>query len=152
MNRFGSNPIHANLTLYEVLPLQGFSEARRAGSFFNFLFTDPPHRKPRRGRRQSSYLKDRVETIPVILPEYYDFHGKCSKNLNAQLEFKPPPLRIPPNAIQPEQVIRHHRNKRRGSRAGQALSPSSSYQCFVFQIIVKGILWSRYNGNFIISF
>jgi hypothetical protein len=25
----------------------------------------------------------------------------------------PPPLRLPPNAIPPEQVIRHHRTKRR---------------------------------------
>ena len=29
----------------------------------------------------------------------------------------------PPNAITPEQVIRHHRDKRRGGMGGQALSP-----------------------------
>ncbi len=36
MNQFGSNPIHANLTLYEVLPHQGFSDAQRAESFLIF--------------------------------------------------------------------------------------------------------------------
>jgi hypothetical protein len=51
-------------------------------------------------------------------------------------------LWLPPNAINPEQVIRHRR-KRRGSVGGQALSPPSSYQYFVFHIIAKGILQNR---------
>ena len=34
MNRSGSLPNHENLTVYEGLPPQGLSEARRAGSFF----------------------------------------------------------------------------------------------------------------------
>jgi hypothetical protein len=46
MNRLGSLSNHENLTLYEGLPPQGLSEARRAGSFFNFLFTDPPRGRP----------------------------------------------------------------------------------------------------------
>jgi hypothetical protein len=47
MNRFGSDQNHENHILYEELPLQGLSEARRAGSFFlNFLVVDPPQGRP----------------------------------------------------------------------------------------------------------
>ena len=43
MNRFGSHLNHENLILYEGLPLQGLSEARRGTEFFlNFLVIDPP--------------------------------------------------------------------------------------------------------------
>jgi hypothetical protein len=38
--------------------------------------------------------------------------------------FHPPPLRLPPNAIPPEQGIRQHRIKRRGGKGGQELPPS----------------------------
>jgi hypothetical protein len=57
MHRFGSHPIHENLTLYEGLPLQGLWEARQAGSFLNFLFNDPLRGRPVLGRRQSSYTE-----------------------------------------------------------------------------------------------
>jgi len=42
MNRFSSPQIHENRSQYEVSPPQGLSEARRAGSFFEWLVTDPP--------------------------------------------------------------------------------------------------------------
>jgi hypothetical protein len=46
MNQFSSHPNHENRPLYEGPPPQGLSEARRAGRFFEFLVTCPPHRKP----------------------------------------------------------------------------------------------------------
>ena len=49
------------------------------------------------------------------------------------------------NAMPPEQVIRHHCDKRRGGIGGQALSPPSSYQCLVFHIIGTEILQSQIN-------
>jgi hypothetical protein len=45
-----------------------------------------------------------------------------------------------PNAMTPEQVIRHHRYNRRGGMGAQELSPPSSYHYFVFHILAKGIL------------
>jgi len=45
MNRFGSHPDYENRPLYEGYPPQGLSKARRAGSFFEFLVTDPPHKE-----------------------------------------------------------------------------------------------------------
>ena len=59
-----------------------------------------------------------------------------NNTLNAHGSFTPAAV-APPNAITPEQVIRHHRYKRRGGMGGQALSPPSSYQCSAFHIIVK---------------
>jgi hypothetical protein len=41
MKGISSHPIHENRTQYEGSPPQGLSEARRAGSFLNFLVTDP---------------------------------------------------------------------------------------------------------------
>ena len=49
----------------------------------------------------------------------------------------PPPLRLPPNAITPEQVIRYHRSKRRGSKGRQALSPPSSCMWLIFHSLIK---------------
>ena len=46
MNRFSSYPNHENLIIYERSPPQGLSEARRAGSFFEFFVTDPPRGAP----------------------------------------------------------------------------------------------------------
>ena len=48
---------------------------------------------------------------------------KCSKKLERSTRVSPQPLRLPPNAITSEQVIRYHRNQRRGGMGGQALSP-----------------------------
>jgi len=62
-----------------------------------------------------------------------------NNTLNAHGSFTPAAV-APPNAITPEQVIRHHRSKRRGGMGEQALFPPSSYQCSAFHIIVKGIL------------
>jgi hypothetical protein len=45
----------------------------------------------------------------------------------------------PPNAITPEQVLRHHCFKRRGGMGRQALATPLSYLHFVFHIKVKGI-------------
>lgn len=37
---------------------------------------------------------------------------------------------LPQNAITPVQIIRYHRDKRRGGKGGQALSAPSFYLCF----------------------
>jgi len=66
------------------------------------------------------------------------------KNLNAHQGYHPRTLEAPSNAIPPKQVLRHHRDKRRGDMGGQALSPPQSYRCFVFHIMVKGILPSLF--------
>jgi hypothetical protein len=64
--------------------------------------------------------------------------------LNTQQGFFPPSLcAYLKNAILPEQVLHHHRNKRRGGPGGQVLSSPSSYPCFVLHIIVQGILQSQ---------
>jgi hypothetical protein len=49
---------------------------------------------------------------------------------------------LPPHAIPYEQVLRHHRSKRRGGKRGQVLSPPLSYQCFLFHTLIRGILQS----------
>jgi len=36
-----SHQNNENLTLYEEFPLQGFSEARRAGGFFKNIYPEP---------------------------------------------------------------------------------------------------------------
>jgi hypothetical protein len=64
-----------------------------------------------------------------------------NKKLNAHGGFTPA-ASASPKCYPPEQVIRHHHTKRRGGTGGQALSPPSSYLCFVFLITVKGILQS----------
>jgi hypothetical protein len=56
--------------------------------------------------------------------------------------FHPRRFGSPKNAITPEQVIRH-RSQRRGGKGGQILSHLSSYPCFLFHILIKGILQSR---------
>jgi hypothetical protein len=65
-----------------------------------------------------------------------------NNKLNAHGGFTPAAV-APPNAITPEQVLRHHYYQRRGGMGGQARSPPSSYQCFVFHSIVNGILQSQ---------
>jgi hypothetical protein len=46
---------HKNHSIYEDHPPQGLSEARRGREvFLKFSVTDPPQRKPRRGRRRLS--------------------------------------------------------------------------------------------------
>ena len=56
-----------------------------------------------------------------------------NNKLNTHGGFHPRRFGSPRNAIIPEQVIRHHRNKRRGGMGGQALSPPSSYQfCILY--------------------
>jgi hypothetical protein len=66
MNLFGSPPNHENRTIYDGLTPQGLSEARRAGSFIEFLVTDPPRGRPFVGRRQSSYQMDKLVTITAL--------------------------------------------------------------------------------------
>jgi len=46
MNRFGLHQNHENHTIYDGPPPQGLSEARWAGSFFEFLVTDSPRGRP----------------------------------------------------------------------------------------------------------
>ena len=67
--------------------------------------------------------------------------------LNTHGGFTPAAM-APPNAIDPELVLRHHRSQRRGGMGGQALSPPSSYQCYVFHIIVREILRSHFSRIF----
>ena len=65
--------------------------------------------------------------------------GTCgSTAMNTHGGFTPAAV-APPNAKIPEQVIRHHRYKRKGRKGGQALCPPSLYQCFVFHMLMKGI-------------
>ena len=70
-----SYPIHENLTLYEGLPPQGLSEARRAGCFLNLLF---PIR--RWGALFWGGGNHRIQNgnNPRIIAEYDDFQGKSS--------------------------------------------------------------------------
>jgi len=46
MNLCGSLPNHENYNVYDETPPQGLSEARRAGSFFEFLVSDPQRERP----------------------------------------------------------------------------------------------------------
>jgi len=64
------------------------------------------------------------------------------KNLNAQGGLTPLCLGSPQNTIPPNQVIRPHRSKSSGGKGGLALPPPSSYLCFLFHLLIKGILWS----------
>ena len=80
MNRFGSHPNHGNRPLYEWPPPQGLSDTRLAGSFFEFLVTYPPHRKPRQRRWHSSYQMDRLITIPASNLNNMIFIGNITYN------------------------------------------------------------------------
>ncbi len=71
-----SHPIHENLTLYEGLPPQGLSEARRAGCFLNFFYHRSAAGVPCFGA--AAIIVYRMETIPVLYAEYDDFQGKSS--------------------------------------------------------------------------
>ena len=66
----------------------------------------------------------------------YVFIGNVQKNLNAHGGCTPAAV-VPPNAITPEQVIRHHRYKRRGDLGGLVLSPPLLYQYVVVHIKSK---------------
>jgi hypothetical protein len=68
------------------------------------------------------------------------FIGNIQTNLNAQQGFLPRCLGSPQNAIPSEQVIDYHPAKRRGGKGGQAQSPPSWYLCFLFHVLIKGIL------------
>ena len=62
--------------------------------------------------------------------------------LNAHGGFTPA-ASAPPKCDTLEQVLRHHRDQRRGGMGGPELSPPSSYDCFVVRIKVQGILQSK---------
>jgi len=51
------------------------------------------------------------------------------------------------NAIHSGEVIRHHRAQRRGGMGGQALSPSSCYQCFILHILEKEFYTAEKNSS-----
>jgi len=50
---------------------------------------------------------------------------KCLKKLEYITGVHPRHFGSPKNTITPEQVIRHHRSKRKGGKGGQARSPQS---------------------------
>ena len=72
MNRFGSHRNQKNRPLYKEPPPQGLFLARRAGSFFEFLVTDPPHRKPCFGAAAFIVPGGSTDNNPLIISEYYD--------------------------------------------------------------------------------
>jgi hypothetical protein len=77
MNRFGSHPNHENRIIYKGPPPQGLSGARRAGSFFEFSVTDPPHKEA--PLAAAIIVPDgKGGNNPRIISEYYDFHRKTS--------------------------------------------------------------------------
>ena len=56
----------------------------------------------------------------------------------------PPPLRLPPNAIPPEQGMPHHRAQPRGGMGGTGTVPSVIVPVFcIVHILAKGIHQSR---------
>jgi hypothetical protein len=93
--------------------------------------------------------KTLFEVSSLITPSGWkkERNGFCEnlKNLNAHRGFTSAVV-APPNAITPEQVIRHYRYKPRGGLRGQARSPPSSYQCFVFHTLMKEILQNQKMG------
>jgi hypothetical protein len=105
-----------------------------AGTFFEFCL--PIHRtgSPVLGRRQSSCLRERVAAIPVVYLNTLIFMGNAQLKAYAQGGFTPAP--VTPDAVNPEQVLRHHRSQRRGGKEGPARSPPSSYPRFLFQGLV----------------
>jgi len=118
--------------------LRAFPRHAGQGVFLNFS-----HRSaagaPLRGRRHSSHQMDRGVTNFASYLNNTIFIGNGQKNLNPQQGFHPRCFGSPQNAISHEQVLHHHRSKRWGGMRGQALSPPSTYPCFVVHIIVKGI-------------
>jgi len=122
--------------------LRAFPRHAGQGVFLNFS-----HRSaagaPLRRRRHSSHQMKRVVIIPAWYMNTTIFIGNAQKLVNAQQGFHPRRFGSPQNAIAPEQVLHHHRSKRRGGMREQGLSPPSSYPCFVFHLIVKGILQIR---------
>ena len=81
MNRFGSHLNHENLILYEGLPPQGLSEARRGREFFFKFFG---HRSATgatcRGWRYSSYQMDRVIIISASYLNNTIFMGNAHES------------------------------------------------------------------------
>ena len=83
----------------------------------------------------------------IIFTKKNKLWRNVQKILNALGGFHPPPLRLPKNAIPPEQVKRHQRSQRRGGKGGQELFPPSSIMCFLFHFLIQGILHSRKNNG-----
>jgi hypothetical protein len=79
MNRFGSLSNHENITLYEGLPPQSLSEARRAGSFLIFY---SPIRRGGVPSGAAAIIVHKMETIPAFYLNTMIFMG------NAQLPDK----------------------------------------------------------------
>jgi hypothetical protein len=84
MKRFGSHPYHEKCPLYEGPPPQGLTKAQRGGSFLNFSHRSAAQEAPT-GRRQSSYMMDRVVTIPASYLNTTIFLGNHWKNQNNAL-------------------------------------------------------------------
>jgi len=73
----------------------------------------------------------------------YVFIGNVQKKRERFTGVSPPPFRLPPHAITPQQVLHHNRDKRRGGRGGQAQSPPSSNVYVIVHSIAKAILQSH---------
>ena len=143
MNRFGSHLNHENLILYEGLPPQGlFRGTAGQGVFFKFFGHRSATGAPRRGWRHSSYQRDRVIIISASYLKNTIFMGNAQLPVNAGRRFHPRRCGSP-DAITPEQVLRHHRSAQ-GRHGGTGSCPLlHSYQHPEFHIKGKGILQSH---------
>jgi hypothetical protein len=80
----------------------------------------------------------------IIIWGNYDSEEMFLKKPERTTGVSHPPLRLPPNAITPQKGnTSSSLLERRGGKGGQALSTPSSYLCFLFHTLIKGILLSR---------
>ena len=113
-NLRGSFLNHENLILYEGLPPQGLSEARRGREFF--LSHRSATGAPRRGWRHSSCQMDRVIIISASYLNNTIFMGNTQFQPIHSSGFHPL-LRGFPDAITSGQVLCHHCRSRSGSKS-----------------------------------
>ena len=92
MNGSDSLSNHENLTLFEGLPPQGLSEARRTGSFFG---RQSAAGATRRGRWHSSHQRKRVLTIPASNLNTMIFTGNTPSRAKRSTGVSLPPLWLP---------------------------------------------------------
>ena len=141
MNGSGSLSNLENLTSFEGLPLQGLSEARRAGSFF--LVANPPQGRPVLGRWHSSHQRKRMLTIPASNLNTMIFTGNAPLRAKRSTGVSLPHACGSPDAITPEQVIWSHRSAQ-GWYGGTGTVPSFIEPVLCISFIAKQILQSLF--------